>query len=291
MFYSGRQEGQLGRVAALSPWTLAGRRGRQLQGRRTCEPRSSRVSHRGHGELRRLLPTIRFGAFGSKGLKETDVAGLTERVGPAAPPGGQPIIASSVSSTPSIRSAAPCSSISCPRSGGSTRIAAFLNRHAPGAGNTAGAAVRVSRQILPWLVGMAQFDINESFVGPERGRYVTVGVTIGRWPKPADWSNPVNPLGTLVPRAALRSLRSDSLIGRLRVVQSAAFSCQALTMRLKPHGNVALLVAFCWLASAPLSAQLQTGRLLGMVLDQQHAAVPGATVTVHESGDQYLSHG
>ena len=51
-------------------------------------------------------------------------------------------------------------------------------------------------------------------------------------------------------------------------------------MRLKPLGNVALLVTFCLLASAPLSAQLQTGRLLGMVLDQQHAAVPGATVTV-----------
>jgi len=45
-------------------------------------------------------------------------------------------------------------------------------------------------------------------------------------------------------------------------------------------GGVALLVAFCSLASAPLSAQLQTGRLLGTVLDEQHAAVPGATVTV-----------
>src|SRR5947208_1440988 len=32
-------------------------------------------------------------------------------------------------------------------------------------------------------------------------------------------------------------------------------------------GGVALLVAFCSLASAPLSAQLQTGRLLGTVLD------------------------
>src|SRR6185295_14835718 len=45
-------------------------------------------------------------------------------------------------------------------------------------------------------------------------------------------------------------------------------------------GGGALLVAFCSLASAPLSAQLQTGRLLGTVLDEQHAAVPGATVTV-----------
>ena len=51
-------------------------------------------------------------------------------------------------------------------------------------------------------------------------------------------------------------------------------------MGIRPLGGVALLVAFCSLASAPLSAQLQTGRLLGMVLDQQHAAVPGATVTV-----------
>ena len=51
-------------------------------------------------------------------------------------------------------------------------------------------------------------------------------------------------------------------------------------MGMRPLGGVALLVAFCSLASAPLSAQLQTGRLLGTVLDQQHAAVPGATVTV-----------
>src|SRR5262245_25212953 len=39
-------------------------------------------------------------------------------------------------------------------------------------------------------------------------------------------------------------------------------------------------VAFCLLASAPLSGQLQTGRLLGTVLDEQHAVVPGASVTV-----------
>src|SRR5206468_12306559 len=51
-------------------------------------------------------------------------------------------------------------------------------------------------------------------------------------------------------------------------------------MRMKPLGHVALLVAFCSLAGVPLSAQLQTGRLLGTVLDEQHAAVPGATVTV-----------
>jgi len=46
------------------------------------------------------------------------------------------------------------------------------------------------------------------------------------------------------------------------------------------RGPVPLLVAFCSLAGVTLSAQLQTGRLLGTVLDEQHAAVPGATVTV-----------
>jgi len=78
--------------------------------------------------------------------------------------------------------------------------AAFLNRHAPGASNKAGANVRVSRQVLPWLVAMAQLDVNESFVGSSNVGAVTFGVTIGRWPKPRDWSNPVNPLGALVPR-------------------------------------------------------------------------------------------
>jgi hypothetical protein len=50
-------------------------------------------------------------------------------------------------------------------------------------------------------------------------------------------------------------------------------------MEKRSLGCVALL-ALCALAGAPLSAQLQTGRLLGTVLDEQHAAVPGATVTV-----------
>jgi hypothetical protein len=77
---------------------------------------------------------------------------------------------------------------------------AFLNRHAPGVSNTAGAAVRVSRQLLPWLVGMAQLDVNESFVSANTVGTITVGVTIGRWPKPQDFSNPANPLGSLVPR-------------------------------------------------------------------------------------------
>jgi hypothetical protein len=40
------------------------------------------------------------------------------------------------------------------------------------------------------------------------------------------------------------------------------------------------MVAFCSLAGATLSAQLQTGRILGTIFDQQHGGLPGATVTV-----------
>ena len=42
--------------------------------------------------------------------------------------------------------------------------------------------------------------LNESFVGSNAVGTVTIGLRIGRWPSPADWSNPVNPLGTLLPR-------------------------------------------------------------------------------------------
>src|SRR4030088_444635 len=51
-------------------------------------------------------------------------------------------------------------------------------------------------------------------------------------------------------------------------------------MKIRLAGGVALLVALWSLAGATLSAQLQTGRLLGAVFDEQHAAVPGATVAV-----------
>jgi hypothetical protein len=200
MFYPGRQEGQVDTslLYRRGLWQAAvGVSFKDANLRSEVFPGSlSQVT----ASFDVLLPTIRFGAFGSKGLKETDIAGLTERVGPVAPPGGQPIIAIErvLHTVDSL--------------GGSVQLdlvpalwwldanAAFLNRHAPGASNTAGAAVRVSRQILPWLVGMAQFDVNESFVGPNAVGTVTVGLTIGRWPKPSDLSNPVNPLGSFVPR-------------------------------------------------------------------------------------------
>jgi hypothetical protein len=145
-----------------------------------------------------LLPSIRFGVFGAKGLKETDVVGSSESVGP--PALGQPIVVME-------RVAHTVDSL-----GGTVQFAlvpgvwwldanaAFLHRYTPGAGTTGGAAVRVSRQLQPWLVGMAQLDLNESFIGANTVGTFTVGVTIGRWQKPQDYSNPVNPLGSLLPR-------------------------------------------------------------------------------------------
>jgi hypothetical protein len=199
MFYSGRQEGQV-------DTTLLYRRGLWQAGVGTSFKTANLRAELSPGSLTEvaasldaLLPTIRFGIFASKGLKETDVVGSTERVGT---PGlsGQPIVVIErvMHTVDSV--------------GGTVQVdlvptlwwldanLAFLNRHAPGAGNTAGAAIRVSRQFLPWLVGMAQLDLNESFVGPNTVGTVTVGVTIGRWQKPLDFSNPVNPLGSLVPR-------------------------------------------------------------------------------------------
>src|SRR5262245_42996819 len=51
-------------------------------------------------------------------------------------------------------------------------------------------------------------------------------------------------------------------------------------MRMTVRFPVVVLVAFCSFAATSFAAQLQTGRLLGTILDQQHAGVPGATVTV-----------
>src|SRR5262249_12351694 len=51
-------------------------------------------------------------------------------------------------------------------------------------------------------------------------------------------------------------------------------------MGMRLTGRVVVLVVFSALAGETMSAQLQTGRIVGTVLDEQHAAVPGATVTV-----------
>jgi hypothetical protein len=71
----------------------------------------------------------------------------------------------------------------------------------PSIGDTAGGAVRLSALIFSNVAVTAQFDVNESFVTPlhTTGTF-TIGVTLGRWSRPTDYSNPLTPLGTYVPR-------------------------------------------------------------------------------------------
>jgi hypothetical protein len=59
--------------------------------------------------------------------------------------------------------------------------------------------VRASRILLPGIVGTVQFDVNESYVGAHPTGTITVGLTLGRWSRPQDYGNPVNPLGTILP--------------------------------------------------------------------------------------------
>jgi len=199
MFYPGRQEGQIDTTLLYRGglWQV-GFGGSFKTANLRAESFAGGLSE-ATMSLEALLPTIRFGFFASKGLKETDVVGLSETVG-APVAGVQPVEATEqvIHTVDSVGGNVQVSLV--PGVWWLDANAAFLNRHAPGVGNTAGMAVRVSRQVFPWLVGMAQFDVNESYVSSNVVGTFTVGVRIGRWPTPADWSNPVNPLGSLVPR-------------------------------------------------------------------------------------------
>jgi hypothetical protein len=145
-----------------------------------------------------LKPAVRFGVFLAKGLRETDVVTRTELVGLPTPL-GQPVV-----QTERLLH-------TIDQFGGTLQVEvapatwldghlAYLDRHAPGVGDTAGGAVRLSRLFLPGIVGFLQLDVNESFVGANTTGALTFGVTLGRWSRPADYTNPRNPLGTLIPR-------------------------------------------------------------------------------------------
>ncbi|MFN8061467.1 MAG: choice-of-anchor D domain-containing protein [Vicinamibacterales bacterium] len=197
-FYPGREEGQVDTA-------LLYRRGRWQAGVGGSVRQASLQAELFPGTLGEasasldaLFPTGRFGVFVSKGLKDSDVVGISERLVNTLP--GQTIQATerilhnvdTLGGTVQVPLVAPLWWLD--------GNVVFLNRHAPGVGDTVGAAIRVSRLVRPWLVGMAQFDVNESFVGAHTTGTLTFGVTIGRWPKPQDLTNPVNPLGSLVPR-------------------------------------------------------------------------------------------
>lgn len=147
----------------------------------------------------RLLSTVRFGLFGSKGLKSRDVVGVLETVGP--PVAGVQTVTVSERLAHSVDTLGAHLQLDLvPGVWWLDGNVALLNRHAPGASNTGGGALRVSRQFAPWLVGLLQVDVNESYISSNVVGTVTIGLRVGRWPTPADWSNPVQPLGTFVPR-------------------------------------------------------------------------------------------
>jgi len=199
MFYPGRQEGQLDTGLlyrrGLLQFAVSGSfKAANLRD----EASAGALSHATLG-LDVLLPNVRFGIFGSKGLKETDVVTLSESFGVPAIP-GQPIIA-----TEQLLH-------TIDQLGGAVQFevvpniwidghAEWLHRHAPGISDTAGGAARLSALIFSNVAVTAQFDVNESFVNPlhTTGTF-TIGVTLGRWSRPTDYSNPLTPLGTYSPR-------------------------------------------------------------------------------------------
>ncbi len=145
-----------------------------------------------------LFTDIRFGIFGSKGLRETDVVTLSETIG-AVTPLGQPVTATEqlVHTIDQFGGALQLELI--PNAWLDANLA-YLHRYAPGASDTVGGAVRLSALVFTNVALTAQFDLNESFVGPNAVGTLTFGVTLGRWSRPADYANPINPLGTLIPR-------------------------------------------------------------------------------------------
>jgi hypothetical protein len=196
-FYPGRQEGQLDAGLVYRRGLLQfGATGAFKQVNLRSEQNTGALTHAAFS-VDALLPSIRVGFFAAKGLSESSVVNSAEVVG--APSGGvQPIgVTEHVVHV-------------VDQVGGSVQRqlnpmwwldvnARFLNRHAPGVSNTAGAAVRVSRILLAGIVATVQFDVNESFLGAHPVGTVTVGLTLGRWSRPQDYANPVNPLGTIVP--------------------------------------------------------------------------------------------
>ena len=196
MYYPGRQEGQFDAGLLYRRNLVQFGLGPSFKAARLqSEGTTGTLSHVA-ATVDFLLPTIRFGAFGAKGLRDLDVVTLTETVGAGTP--------SPVTATEQVIH-------TVDQLGGMLQVPIvanvwvdghleFLKRHAPGASNTWGGAVRLSAIIFPNVAVTAQFGVNESLVGAANVGTFTVGITLGRWSRPADYSNPVNPLGTMMPR-------------------------------------------------------------------------------------------
>ncbi len=198
MFFPGRQEGQLDTALLYRRGILQfGVSGSFKDANLRTEASPGSLSHASLS-LDVLLPAARVGIFGSKGLHETSVVTLSEVVGPPAL-SGNPIIATERVFHTVDQLGGSVQGEVIPNNWIDGNLV-WLHRHAPGVGDTVGAAVRFSRLLIPGVVGVAQLDINESYLGQHTVGTITFGVTLGRWSRPSDYSNPVNPLGTWIPR-------------------------------------------------------------------------------------------
>lgn len=198
MFYPGRQEGQFDTGLMYRHGKFQyGVSGSFKAANLRSEASPGSLSHATLG-LDVILTDLRFGIFGSKGLQETDVVTLSETIG-APGPSGQPLIATEQLLHTIDQLGGTVQFELIPNAWLDANLA-YLHRYTPGASDTLGGAIRVSALVFTNVALTAQLDINESFVGPDTTGTLTFGVTIGRWSRPADYANPVNPLGTLIPR-------------------------------------------------------------------------------------------
>jgi len=184
MYYPGRREGQINAALLYRRHKLQfGVATSFKDARLRSEDTSGTLSHAVFN-LEVLLPKVRFGIFDAKGLHEVDVVtpGSPERILHTIDQFGGDVQFGVL----------PVSWIDA--------NVVYLHRYTPGLGGTGGAAVRYSHQLVPGVAFTAQFDINESFVGPNTTGTVTFGVTLGRRSRPPDYSNPINPLGMTIPR-------------------------------------------------------------------------------------------
>ena len=198
MFYPRRQEGQFDAALLYRRGQLQFGAGGSFKSANLRSAASSGALSHATLTFDLLLPTFRFGVFAAKGLRETDVVTLTETIG-AAGPSGQPVVAMEQILHTVDQLGGALQSELVPNWWLDANLV-YLHRYAPGVGNTAGGAVRVSGLVLPNVAFTIGVDVNESFLGANTVGTVTFGITLGRWSRPPDYSNPVNPLGTLLTR-------------------------------------------------------------------------------------------
>jgi len=195
LFYPGRQEGQLDATLLYRRNIMQFGFGGRFKdaGFRTDASSGTLIDASFTWDV--LLPAVRVGAFAAKGLRETAVVDRVETSAGL----GLPVVGTErvLHTVDQLGGAFQVGVLASTWIDGNV---AFLNRHAPGASNTAGGAVRVSRLVVPGITVTAQIDVNESFIGSNPIGTFTVGLTLGRWPRPSDYSNPQTPLGVDVPR-------------------------------------------------------------------------------------------